>query len=227
MCLKVGDAVRLKKGWTKMWVVKVTHDMAYATYASGCKSCVNPPMDPNFYDYARHFREFVIWNPNDPEAKVDHSAREHCVCGRDADCSQAIDNAFNKPHAEGESAMVTKKPNDLYETLERKPRYGTFITTNSVGQLVLEMKGEGGRVEAFDEDKIRKVVPYTFEASCATANHRRAHYVGNPGDVKVGDVLVSESGNIYYVRAINTGSESPRKVFRGSKLTAKPVGKNL
>ena len=54
------------------------------------------------------------------------------------------------------------KQDTLYATKEEPIRYGTYLTEDSQGRYVLEMKGGGG-VKAFDKDAIEEVVPYTVE----------------------------------------------------------------
>jgi hypothetical protein len=59
----------------------------------------------------------------------------------------------------------------LYQTKETPVRYGTFLIKNSGGQMVLEMKGEGGKVESFDENAIEVVTHYTVELTALDKGH--------------------------------------------------------
>ena len=111
----------------------------------------------------------------------------------------------------------------LYQTKQKTPRYGTKLAVNSKGQIVLEMKGDSAKVEAFDADKIEEVVPYTFQARSAVTPGHDCHYSGNEGDVSKGDILISNSGYIYIVAALNTKCKKPKKEFKGSVLSPTKV----
>lgn len=53
------------------------------------------------------------------------------------------------------------KKNDLYEvTLDGKVEYGEYLTKDSKGQMVFELKGSG-KVVSVPEDACEKVMPYT------------------------------------------------------------------
>ena len=118
-------------------------------------------------------------------------------------------------HFEEKEPEVAQK---LYATLEENPRYGTFLTHNSEGQLVLEMKGEGGKVEAFAKGSVEEVVPYTFEVRGVMNGGSKSTYTCKEGEVKVGDVLISDAGNLYVVARIDTKCTNPKKQFRGKVL---------
>lgn len=84
----------------------------------------------------------------------------------------------------------------LYQTKEPIPRFGTYLTKNSQGQIVLEMKGAGGQVEAFDSTKVDEVMPYTVELTRFQGGDNDGPnkiYEMKEGSVKVGDVLVQLS----------------------------------
>lgn len=206
---KEGDFVRLQFGHTKMVVVTADQYSVYARYCGKCPDKEYEASRSGTYDQHRKHNGFRPWDPkNDPTCTHDHSLIDIKLARTESS------------DLEGTPAMTTQA---LYQTNEKKVRYGTFMIKNSTGQFVLEMKGEGGKVEAFDEDKLTKVVPYTFSAKSAVHQNKAIHYTGTKGAVKVGDVLVSTSGNVYYVTAINTGCEHPNKAFKGSKLASKPI----
>jgi hypothetical protein len=150
-----------------------------------------PELDPHshLHDQCRPYERFILWDDNDPLAQV------------------------NKHFPESTEPM--SKPT-LYQTKEDTPRYGTELAINSEGQRVLEMRGEKGVVEAFDKDQLTKVVPYTFSAK--TYKESPTHFTCQKGQVKVGDVLLYQSGNIYTVTAIDTACGSAIGAFKGSKL---------
>lgn len=51
---------------------------------------------------------------------------------------------------------------DLYQVKKTPERFGIYLTRNSASQMVLEMKGENGKVEAFPEEELELVTPYTI-----------------------------------------------------------------
>ena len=117
----------------------------------------------------------------------------------------------------------TMNKETLYQTSEKKPRYGTYLATNAKGQIVLDMRGSGD-VEAFDAEDIEEVVPYTFEVTAITDRGATTHYTATKGVVAKGDLLLSDSGHIYRVEAIDTKFKDPRKEFKGRKLVTERLG---
>lgn len=107
-------------------------------------------------------------------------------------------------------------------------RFGTFLATNSVGQTVLEMKGEN-KVEAFDKDKIEEVRPYTVRCACITdrsgsGNSTLLNYETTKGAVAKGDLILTENGAILRVTALDTKSDKPIGILKGHKLVTERVG---
>lgn len=104
----------------------------------------------------------------------------------------------------------------LYQTLETTPRFGTLLATNSVGQLVLEIKtGTGVNVEAFDKDKVEEVKPYTI--LCTDHEGRERHFSTVKDKVKENDILLSESG-LLFVSKINTGYAGNAPELKGRRV---------
>ena len=101
--------------------------------------------------------------------------------------------------------------------------YGTYLTTNSTGQMVLEMKGAGGAVKAFNKDELEEVVPYTIKVQGVTDTSYFANYEIAEGKVAKGDIIISESGNMYMVKELNTRSKSSKGEFKGRKLTTQEI----
>lgn len=105
--------------------------------------------------------------------------------------------------------------NDLYQTKEEPPRFGTMLTKNSAGQIVLEMKGENGKVEAFDPEKIEIVLPYTIALKSLTNENSIVHISAKEGDFKEGDLLLEPEKFIFYmVVGTNTKNRSPANLRR-------------
>jgi hypothetical protein len=115
---------------------------------------------------------------------------------------------------EGKEVMTTKM---LYQTNEEKPRYGILLTKNSKGQLVLEMKGEGGIVEAFDFNQVTEVVPYTIELEeYGSLRDSNRHYRSIEGELQIGDiVIVLDTGAYHRVKEINTRMKNPTPCKNG------------
>lgn len=102
----------------------------------------------------------------------------------------------------------------LYQTKEDKPRFGTLLTKNSKGQLVLEMKGKEGEVEAFAADAVDEVMPFTVEMKVFQggpgADRQVRHYEIEEGSVEVGDVVYQLSnGQMWEVTALDSKCRNP------------------
>jgi len=86
----------------------------------------------------------------------------------------------------------------LYKTNDGK--YGTFLTRDSEGNFVLELKGGGGGVAAYLEADLEEVRPYTVEIrGFPKPDHDRVrHYNFKKGSVKVGDIVMQLSTGKYF-----------------------------
>lgn len=106
---------------------------------------------------------------------------------------------------------------DLYQTKEPTPRFGIKIAVNSAGHIVLEMKGEGGKVEAFPNDTIELVLPYTVSLSVVSLGHKNAghettiHVVAEKGQVEKDQLLLElNSGTLWRVTDLDSRVKTPR-----------------
>lgn len=109
----------------------------------------------------------------------------------------------------------------LYQTKEKTARYGTYLAKNSDGKIVLEMKDSSNMFEAFDPKDVEEVLPWTFYAVVVGAGSGRrheCHYSTKKNAVNVGDLLLSDSGNLYRVKQVNTKCADPKKEFAGARL---------
>lgn len=116
---------------------------------------------------------------------------------------------------------------DLYQTKEETPRFGTMLTKNSAGQFVLEMKGEGGKVEAFNEDAIEIVMPYTIALELLAYGMKHSvtsgtnipstiHTLAEPGKVQKDDILIDlNTGGLWRVSAVDTKFRQPKEMKGG------------
>ena len=126
-----------------------------------------------------------------------------------------------------EDQMETIMTTQLYQTNEETARFGTFLTKDSQGRIVLEMKGSAG-VEAFDPKTVEEVMPYTVAMTQTTDhNSSRVHVEMPKGQVSKGDILLSaQDGNLYTVVQTDTKSKRAMDVtkFKFRKLVTTALG---
>lgn len=121
-------------------------------------------------------------------------------------------NWFTGEYEPKENDMST----DLYQTKTEPHRFGTKIAVNSTGQFVLEMKGEGGKVEAFNEADIELVLPYSVSLSRLSLTADRSHettihVLTEPGKVQLDDILLElNSGIIWRVVQLDSKVKNPK-----------------
>lgn len=119
-----------------------------------------------------------------------------------------------------ETEMATKT---LYSfTVDGKTAYGTHIGTNSQNQYLIEEKGTG-TIHVFDKKDLEEVLPYTFSAKMGSSE---THYVGTPGAVSKGDILLytgSSSPQIAVVTGVDTKNKSARAKFKGAKIVTQEI----
>lgn len=107
-------------------------------------------------------------------------------------------------------------------TVDGKIAYGTHIGTNSQNQYLIEEKGTG-TIHVFDKKDLEEVLPYTFSAKMGSSEN---HYVGTPGSVSKGDILLytgSSTPQIAVVTGVDTKNKSARSKFKGAKLTTEAI----
>lgn len=151
---------------------------------------------PNIEEVARNWRcaDDYLHYVGDPE---------------DHDYNQKVNTVANAPK--------------LYQTLEETPRFGTYLATNSIGQIVLEMKtGQANvNVEAFEKDKVEEVKPYTV--SIAINNGNELHFTCPKDAVKENDVVILDSGDFGRVTKINTGWSGTTRELKGRKVVTEVI----
>lgn len=105
-------------------------------------------------------------------------------------------------------------------------RFGTKLTVNSQGKFVLEMKGEGGKVEAFDPDELEIVLPYTVQVVGFAQGTQGFHFQTEAGKFNKDDILIEAgSGLMYRVEQLDSKHRSPKQGkmtfirIAGEKLT--------
>ena len=122
---------------------------------------------------------------------------------------------------EEETEMADTKT--LYSfTVDGKVAYGTHIGTNSSNQYLIEEKGTG-TIHVFDKKDLEEVLPYTFSAKMGSSEN---HYVGTPGAVSKGDILLytgSSTPQIAVVTGVDTKNKSARGKFKGANLATEAI----
>jgi hypothetical protein len=118
----------------------------------------------------------------------------------------------------GEEIIVA----DLYQVKTDLNRFGTALMIgdkplrNSAGHIVLEMKGEGGKVEVFDEFMIELVTPFTVKLHRLTIGDKggetQMDVIAEAGQVQKDDVLLElNSGHLWRVTALDTKCRSAKE----------------
>ena len=110
---------------------------------------------------------------------------------------------------------------DHYQTKEENPRLGNPLLDgsgrpmkNSLGGIILEMRGEGGKLEAFPENMIELVTPYTVQMEPLRGGDTKngCHVIAKPGQVAKDDVLLElNTGIIWRVTMLDSKCRSPRE----------------
>jgi len=217
---QVGDLVRLQSGWTAKEVANIVTEMAlravrstyaieYERYSPSGTYLVTRYLraeDEGYNDprVLRRVEDFVPWD-GDP---LTPSQLANCT------------------HHQPEQEDIMSK---LYQTTTEPVRFGTFLATNSEGLIVLEMKGEGGKVEAFEKDKLEEVKPYTVRCAHITerngsGNSTLRNYETVKGLVAKGDFILRENGDILRVTALDTKAEKTCGTLKGRKLVTELIG---
>jgi hypothetical protein len=127
-----------------------------------------------------------------------------------------------KPY-ENQEPMTTAKTLYSFPKADGTTGYGTYLATNSANQLVVEEKGTGA-ILTFDKDQLEEVLPYTFAVKIGK---NETHYVGKPGCVQKGDVVMLSVADTDYsigrVTAVDTKNKNARAKFNGVKLVTQAI----
>lgn len=112
---------------------------------------------------------------------------------------------------------------DLYQVKAEPERYGTVLldgsgspVKNSSGQLILEMKGEGGKVASFKSNEIELVLPYSVELTLLGVNGRvgkdqSKHVIAEEGQVQKNDVLLElDTGLVWRVTLLDSKARNAK-----------------
>jgi hypothetical protein len=179
------DIVRLKSGKSKILVLAVKY------FTCSNRDTIPPrPHERHRNLRAGWYIKFVYWSARN-FVETDHKWR--------------IADDF--VHYE-EIQEVTKK---LYQTKDGE--FGEFLTRDSQGRMVLEMKGSGV-VKAFDKNDIEEVKPYTVKIEHVNGGEVR-DYEFKKGSVELGDILLHLStGRLFRVIQLDSKADG-RKTQNG------------
>ncbi len=106
--------------------------------------------------------------------------------------------------------------------------YGHFLTKDSQGLSVFEVKGGNGGVIAATEKEFEKVLPHTIGITFGGTeedDYQIYHYFAKPEQFSVNDIIItSNSYTLARVVAVDTKAESATKYLTGFILgNAKPI----
>lgn len=195
---KIGDEVRLVRGWTRMVVIGfASNGHVIAKYDTDSYSSENRVTDWNFKNphdsYNTQQRDpsgFVYWD-GAPATKV----------------------YYTMP---AKKYIVTVPGERLVGEI------GTYLVTTQQGQIILQMDSDQ-EVFIFNSDECipyTKPVPMTFAVKSVGSNYR-CHYevpTNIVSSIKKGNVLVSDSGNMYMVTEMDTKAKRNKGPFKGTRL---------
>ena len=125
---------------------------------------------------------------------------------------------------------TTTAPGTLYQTLDGTV-IGTYLATNSKGQIVLETSP--GQYKTYTPTEVEEVRPWTlgikFVGNGSSKNSGTVyHYIGNPEwKLSIGDLLYTHDYNqVVRVVSLNTKSPEATKELKATKLLTEPLSVN-
>lgn len=194
---QIGDLVRLKTGESPQKVLDIRRSTRYVGYELKCAY---------LSDVHYHAR---IGDPDGVYSRKWRSAD---------DFVRYVEEPVKQ--LPGEEIIVP----DLYQLKKEPNRFGTVLQNsagqalrNSTGHIVLEMKGEGGKVEAFPEDELELVTPFTVKLHRLTVGggekmDSQIDVISEAGQVQKDDVLLElNSGHLWRVTALDTKCRSAKE----------------
>ena len=190
---QIGDIVRLKTGESPQKVLDIRRSFTRVEYELKCAY---------LSDVRYHYRM------GDPHGVYARKWR------RATDFVRYVEEPLKQ--LPGEEIILP----DLYQLKKEPNRFGTVLQNsagqalrNSNGHIVLEMKGEGGKVEAFPEDELELVTPFTVKLHRLTVGGGdQIDVIAENGQVQKDDVLLElNSGHLWRVTALDTKCRSAKE----------------
>ncbi len=103
-----------------------------------------------------------------------------------------------------------------YKSISRPHICGTYMNTSSNGHIIIEC--DNGKIEVLAPNDAARDIPFTFQAKSMNSPYK-CHYTVAPGvRVAEGDLLLSATGNLYTVIAVNTEQCNPKGQFKGKRV---------
>jgi uncharacterized protein YodC (DUF2158 family) len=100
-------------------------------------------------------------------------------------------------------------------------RCGTYLTRTSNGDFVLEM--DDNVVESFNPSELMEIIAYTAKVQSVKSSYTCEYSFAQGITVYEGELLISDSGNMYKVMKTNTMCRQVKKQFKGRRLVTEPL----
>jgi len=183
---RIGDVVRLNRGWTPMIVLHIEDNgELWAVYAS--RDNYYPITEWHYknyreaYSYHRHHTGFTEWD--------------------------------GKPIIKEWNYLMSRR----YRFIKQPHIVATYVGITAQGNYILEFPN--GSVSAYPLADLEEDFPNTFSVKSFHNNHKTTYQVPEViQNIQVNDVLVSDSGNLYIVTAIDTKNPYPKGIFKGRRI---------
>lgn len=194
---QVGDLVRLRTGHSPQRVMKIKVSPERGIVMLICMYLSSQREYDRIKSLGYGVSETMLRKPRDQEDFVSYEI-----------------NPFRMEELfPGQYEKEPEMAQDLYmvKSGEKVQRFGTKLTVNSQGQYVLEMKGEGGKVEAFNPDDLEIVLPYTVQVVGLAHGTQGFHFQTEAGKFNKDDILIEAgSGLLYRVSEVDSKNRSPK-----------------
>ena len=107
-----------------------------------------------------------------------------------------------------------------YQVINNPNQTGTQVGRTKDGMTILEF--DDGSIDYFAADEIERVYPYTIHVKGVNSRSYDCHYIVPRNAVKVGEMILSDSGNLYTVVKLDTKKPSA-KVFKGKRVVTQEL----
>lgn len=186
---KLGDVVRLSRGWTPMIVIALhKNGTLTAKYANNC------------------------W---DRVKRSDYNCK--------ANRSYSVTNSYTRAHSgfvPWTGAPISKENFIMptrYKSKNQPHIAGEFLNNTRNGDVVIETDHNGIIILKADEAVLD--IPTTFKVQSCNNRNYTAHYILPKGVTFTGgELLISDSGNIYVVTKLDTEAVNNKGVFCGKQI---------
>lgn len=194
---QVGDLVKLRTGHSPQRVMKIKISPERGMVMLICMYLSSQKEYDRIKSLGYGVSETMLRKPRDQEDFVSYEI-----------------NPFRMEMLFGQYEKEPEMAQDLYMVKgeEKVQRFGTKLTVNSQGQYVLEMKGEGDKVEAFNPDDLEIVLPYTVQVVGLAQGTQGFHFQTESGKFNKDDILIEAgSGLLYRVFEVDSKNRSPKQ----------------